>query len=124
MKSIVMITIMLLTFMAHAIGVPVATVRNAYTTTPVTTSAYVTIIAALTSSVVHANLADSSGQVMYLSWAATCGGLVSTANTIIVPASSKDLAGFDLRIPSGYCVGLKAISANATTGEFDLNLFY
>lgn len=121
MKIIIITALLFFTHTVMAIGVPFQVARNAYATTNVLTTAYVTVASALTASSLHVNLSDSSGQALYLSWAATCGALASTANTFIISATSH--SDFDLRIPLGYCVGLKAITASATTGEFDITFF-
>jgi hypothetical protein len=95
----------------------ITTTRNVYSSTNVTTSAYVTLIASTTSPTTKLNVFDSSGQTLYLSYAATCGALSSTVNTIIIPPGG--MGDMDWAIPSGQCLGIIAISANATAGEFD-----
>jgi hypothetical protein len=98
----------------------IATSINNYATTNVTTSAYVTLVTLTASSITELNIFDSSGQTLYLSYATTCGGLVNTANTILVVPGGT---GFiDWAIPSGVCIGIEAQSANATSGVFNATM--
>lgn len=96
----------------------VATARNNYATTNVTTSAYVTLVTSTPTSVTKINVFDSSGRTLYLSYALTCGALASSVNTVLIPPGGQ--GDMDLAIPSGYCVGIEALSANATAGEIDV----
>jgi hypothetical protein len=89
------------------------TVTN-YTSTNVTTSAYVTLISSTANTINQENIFDSSGQTLYLSYAASCGALATGTNTIIIVPGGSGLISW--QIPSGNCVGVQAQSGTANTG--------
>lgn len=92
--------------------------RNVYSSTNVTTGAWVQIIAS-TAAVINAfTLFDSSGQTLELG---TGGVGVETRQLIIPPGGIDGLV--PLAIPAATRVSLRAISGTASTGEFDLTGF-
>lgn len=97
-------------------GTFIASARVVYSSTNVTTSAYTTLISSTTAAIDAVDDFDSSGQTLRLGWGASCGAIVD--GPLIYPG------GFGLRalsIPQGSCVGIKAISATANSGEADFN---
>jgi hypothetical protein len=87
---------------------------NNYASVNVTTSAYVTLISSTAQNINQVNIFDSSGRTLYLSYAATCGALASSSNTILIVPGGSGLITW--LIPSGNCVGIEAQDANATSG--------
>jgi hypothetical protein len=87
--------------------------RIEYPTTAVTSSAYVNLIAALTSDVNEIILDHSSGATLILAVGATG---VEINKLYIPPFGSGSV---DLRIPSGSRVSVKAVSTSATTGALN-----
>lgn len=109
---------------AIASGTVVKSIRNVYSTSNVTTSAYRTLIAATASPISHMNLGDSSTQALAISWAATCGALANTANSVFIwpsTANYESVMDVDFAIPTGMCVGIEALSGTASSGELDVN---
>lgn len=97
--------------------VAVEQVRNDYGITPVTTGAYVQLIAATSGAATAIEIFDSSGQTMSLAFGAP-GSEVQQA--LIFPGGNGLIS---LVIPVGTRVSIKAVSANATVGEIDANLY-
>ena len=91
-----------------------APVRNDYTSTGVTTSAYVQLVASTTSAANRLQIFDSSGQTMILA----LGGAGSEVDTIYITPGGIDI---DYAIPASTRVSIKALSANASVGEIDIN---
>lgn len=95
----------------------VGIVRNVYSTTPVTTAAYVELVAS-TSDVVNAIfIFDSSGETLVL---ATGAAASEVDNLYIVPGGNGLVP---LAVPAGTRVSIKAVSANATAGEISMTFF-
>lgn len=95
----------------------VDSIRNDYSSTNVTTAAYVQVAASIAGTCNYIDVFDSSGQTLWLAF----GGAGSEVNEIrIVPGGNGPLP---LLIPAGTRVSLKAISATASVGEFDLNCY-
>lgn len=91
-------------------------VRNDYTSTNVTTSAYTQLIASTSDTVNYLYIFDSSGQTLFLA----VGAAASEVNkAYIVPGGNGIL---NLTIPSGSRISIKAVSANATVGELSITL--
>ena len=86
--------------------------RLDYTGTPVTTGAYVQLIAATISAINWVTIFDSSGSAMILA----IGAPGSEVDQLYVPPGGST-AGFELRIPLGSRVSYKALDANATSGQ-------
>lgn len=89
--------------------------RNVYTSTNVTTSAYVQLLASTADTTNQINIFDSSGQTLVLA----VGGSGSEVDQIyITPGGNGTM---NLGIPSGSRVSVKAVSATANVGELDIS---
>lgn len=90
--------------------------RNVYSTTNVTTAAYVQIIASTSAISNQQYIFDSSGQTLVLA----VGGVGSEVDQFyIVPGGNGEM---NLKIPSGSRVSVKAVSATANAGELNIAL--
>lgn len=98
-------------------SVPVQLIRNDYSSTNVTTSAYVELDSALDSRVSEIELFDSSGQTLVLAIGAS-GSEVDTM--YIMPGGNGRVR---LLLEEGTRLSVKAVSGNATTGELTINLW-
>jgi uncharacterized protein YcgI (DUF1989 family) len=94
-----------------------AMVRTVYSVTPVTTAAYVELVASTAYVVNHISVFDSSGQVLKLA----TGPVGAEVDAILIPPGGADLP---FKVSAGTRLSIKAVSGNATSGEQDLNLFY
>lgn len=92
-----------------------APVQNVYSSTNVTTAAYVQLIASTSNAANRVDIFDSSGQAMILA----VGGVGSEVIQYYVPPGGD---AFSLKIPAGSRVAIKALTANATAGYILLNL--
>jgi len=92
----------------------VALVRNVYSSTNVTTTAYVQLIASTSSPITQMHIFDSSGQTLVLAVGAASS---EVDQLLIVPGGNGIM---NLAIPSGSRISVKARSANATVGELDI----
>lgn len=92
-----------------------APARNDYTSSPVTTGAYVQLVASTTSTTNKIQIFDSSGQTMALAVGAAASEVIQC---YIFPGGQGDV---ELAIPSGSRVSIIAISATAAVGEIDIN---
>lgn len=126
LKLILAAALLLAASVAHSYPiehlVPVTQVRNAYATTPVTTSAWVQILAATPLDTSAIQSFDSSGQTLQL-------GVIPSGSTQATPTVYALLfpggnGTQNLKIPGGASIWVKAVSGNATAGELDLNFFY
>lgn len=92
-------------------------VRNSYSSTSVTTSAYVQLVASVASAVKEIEIFDSSGESLVLA----LGASGSESDKVYV------FPGGNGRIPMQIAVGqrlsIKAVSANATSGELLINFY-
>lgn len=90
------------------------TVRNVYTVTPVTTSAFVVLYSVTQTPTNWATVFDSSGRTLGL-YTGSSGSEV--LQTIIPPG------GGELPFPcaAGTRISIRAISATANSGELDIN---
>lgn len=94
---------------------PITLVRNVYSSTNVTTGAYVQLIASTAAVINKIQIFDSSGQTLALAF----GAAASEVNKIyIFPGGNGDV---DMAIPAGTRVSVIAISATASVGELDIN---
>lgn len=102
----------------HELGkTSVTSIRNDYTSTSVTTSAWVEIVASLSADVQEIEIFDSSGQTLELG----VGGSGSEARQLyILPGGNGKVP---LRIASGARVSVKAASATASVGELVINFY-
>lgn len=90
--------------------------RNDYTSTSVTTSAYVQLVASTAAAVSEIFIFDSSGQTLVLA----TGGVGSEVDQIyICPGGNGTVP---LAIAASTRISIKAVSATANQGEIDLNL--
>jgi hypothetical protein len=86
-----------------------APVQNIYSSTNITTSAYVQLVASTTNTINSVYIFDSSGQAMIFA----IGGSGSEVAQIYVPPGGGN---FPIQIASGTRIAYKALSANATAG--------
>ena len=92
-----------------------APVYNVYSSTNITTAAYVQLIAATTSAAQNIQIFDSSGQGMILAVGAPGSEVIQA---YVAPGGDA----FQLNIPAGSRVAYKALTANATAGYLLINL--
>ena len=91
-------------------------VRNDYSSTSVTTGAYVQLIASTTADVSKLRIFDSSGQTLKL---ATGAAASETDLCLVFPGGNEEI---EVNIPSGTRISIQAVSADATSGEISINL--
>lgn len=89
--------------------------RLAYSSTSVTTGAWVQLIASTAAEINSLMLFDSSGQTLELG----TGAAASEARVLIIPPGGFD-GPVPLRIASGTRVAIRAISATASVGEINI----
>jgi hypothetical protein len=92
-----------------------APVYNVYSSTNITTLAYVQLIASTTSATKYIDIFDSSGQAMILA----VGGAGSEVIQAYIPPGGDS---FSFAIPAGSRVAYKALTATASSGYLLLNL--
>lgn len=103
------------------VGTPASYVSYvSYPSANLTTGSYTTIIPSTATRIDSEAVMDTSGGPWYFSWAASCGALSNTSNTMIIPPGG---GGFALYIPSGSCIGAKALGSNITAGNVYMTLF-
>ena len=90
-------------------------VYNSYSSTSVTTSAYVQLIASTTAEADVIQIFDSSGQAMILA----TGSAGSEVDQIYIPPGGAD---FQLYIAAGTRVSIKALTGTASSGYLLVNL--
>lgn len=86
--------------------------RQDYTVTPVTTGAWVQIIASTAAEIKQLYIFDSSGSVMQLG----IGGAGSEVAKINIPPGGSSV-GWPLTIPAGTRVSIRALDVDATVGQ-------
>lgn len=92
-------------------------VRNDYTSTNVTTGAYVQLIASTSDVIETMFIFDSSGQTLFFA----VGAAASEVNKFyIVPGGN---GWVPLEIPAGSRISVKAVSATASAGELNIAFF-
>ena len=84
---------------------------------PVTTLAYTQLIAATAAYTTQLDIFDSSGQTLVLAFGAAAA---EVDQFLITPGG---VGPYNIAIPAGTRISIKAVSANATVGEIDINLF-
>lgn len=100
---------------------PFKTSRTDYSGTTVGTSAFVTLVTSTDVQTTEIELADTGGQTMVVAWAASCATLSASANAILI---APNVSGSrPVYIPPATCVGVKAVSAQPSTGELDITFF-
>ena len=88
---------------------------NNYSTTNVTTSAYVQLVASTSSAINQLQIFDSSGQALYLA----TGAAGSEVNQLVIfPGGNGTIA---LAIPASTRIAIKAISGTASSGSLYIN---
>lgn len=92
----------------------VSLVRNVYSTTNVTTAAYVQLIASTADTINQIFIFDSSGQTLVLA----VGAAASEVDKYQIVPGGNGLV--NLTIPASSRVSVKALSATASSGELDL----
>ena len=92
----------------------IAPTYNAYGTTPVTTAAYVQLVASTGDQIRKVQIFDSSGETLEF---ATGAGGAEVPLFYIFPGGVETLVD----IPAGTRISLKAVTANATAGYFAMN---
>lgn len=91
--------------------------RNNYATTPVTTGAYVQLIASMPAAVKEVEIFDSSGETLVLA----IGGAGSEVNKVYVfPGGNGRIP---LQIAAAARLSVKAVSNNASSGELTINFY-
>lgn len=90
-------------------------VRNVYSSTNVTTGAWVELIASTPAAISAITLFDSSGQTLELG----TGGSGAETRVMIIPPGGID-GQMALTIASGTRVSIRAVSATANSGEIDI----
>ena len=84
-------------------------IQNVYSSTNITTSAYVQLVASTSNTINTLHIFDSSGQAMILG----IGGAGSEVTTLYVPPGGDT---YTLNIPSGSRLAYKALTATANSG--------
>lgn len=97
--------------------VPITKVRNDYSSSPVSTVAYTHIINSVPATATEIEIFDSSGQTLVVAFGAP--GL-EVDQLYLIPGGNGQIP---LLVPAGTNVSVKAVSANATAGELDVNLY-
>lgn len=90
-------------------------VRLVYSSTNVTTSAWVQLIASTSAQINKISIFDSSGQTLEIGFGAMGS---EVAKFIVFPGGNGDIT---LSIPASTRISIQALSATANNGEFDLN---
>lgn len=93
----------------------VDSVRNDYSSTNVTTGAWVELIASTAGAIAHLQIFDSSGQTMELG----IGAAASETRILIIPPGGLS-STYDINIPTATRISIRAISATANSGEIDI----
>lgn len=95
----------------------VAIARNDYSSSNVTTSAYVELVASTSDVINQLDVFDSSGRTLVFA----VGGSGSEVDQFnIVPGGNGVVP---LRIPAGSRISVKAVSGTANSGELDISFF-
>lgn len=96
---------------------PLQFVRNVYSSTNVTTTAYVQLIASTSGAANVIEIFDSSGQTLVIAF----GGSGLEVNQFIVfPGGNGRIT---CKVPASTRISIKALSATANSGEIDINLY-
>lgn len=95
----------------------VESIRNDYTSVPVTTTGWVELIASTAADIKSLEIFDSSGRTLELG----IGGAGSEVHLIyVVPGGNGKV---DVDIAAGSRVSIQAVSGNAAVGELDINAY-
>lgn len=112
MKFILLLSLFLFGFFAHSTAVTTGINVLSYTTTNVTTSAYVVLLSSTPKTVSTIEVCDSSGQLLKFAIGATGSEVDKFTNFI----SGCVLIKLNPPLPAGTQLNVKAISASATSG--------
>lgn len=91
-------------------------VFNTYSTTPITTATYVTLIASTASIINYVDIFDSSGQAMILAVGAIGSEVIQG---YVGPGGDQ----IPLRVAAGSRISYKALTANATAGYLLMSVY-
>ena len=94
-----------------------SSIRYDYSATSVTTAAWTTLATAI-GNIKAIQVFDSSGQTMRLGY----GDTTSPTDYMLVPPGGWDFP-VECNLSSGTNLSVKAVSANATSGEITINLW-
>lgn len=92
------------------------TIYNDYSSTAVTTGAWVQLVAATAQKAVKLQIFDSSGEVLELG---TGAAAAETRKLLITPGGNGSI---DVQIAAGTRLSVRAVSANASTGLLAINV--
>lgn len=98
-------------------GNPVGQFRNVYSSTNVTTGAWVTLFSSIPYPVSTIEIFDSSGQTLEIGIGAAGSEIVQL---IVLPGGNGPIR---YNAPTGARLSIKALSGTANTGELDVNLY-
>lgn len=93
-----------------------APIQNIYSSTNITTAAYVQLVASTTSTINYIDIFDSSGQAMIFG----VGAAASEVIQAYIPPGGDQIP---LAIPAGSRIAYKALSANATSGYLIMSFY-
>ena len=96
---------------------PVTSVRTAYSSTNVTTGAWVELVASTSRHVALMDIFDSSGQTLQIGFG-SAGNEV--AQFLVFPGGNGQVS---VNIPAATRVSIKAVSGTASAGESDINFY-
>lgn len=96
---------------------PVTFIRNDYSSVNVTTAAYVQLVASTGSTINKIEIFDSSGQTLKIAFGAAAS---EVDKFLVFPGGNGPI---DINIPASTRVSIRAVSADATVGEIDVNFY-
>ena len=102
---------------AEAGRTAVTFIRNDYTSTSVTTAAYVQLVASTGSAVNKIEIFDSSGETLKIAF----GAAASEVDQFLVFPGGQ--GAININIPASTRVSIKAVSNTASVGEIDINFY-
>lgn len=105
-------------FNVKQVGKTVVTfATNDYSSTAVTTGAYVQLVASLASAVTELEIFDSSGEALYLA----TGAAASEVNQLIITPGGN--GRIPVSIAASTRISIKALTANAAVGRIIINFY-
>ncbi len=107
---------LLLSTPAFAVGIQLLSVRNAYNSTNVSSTAWTKIVTSAPYPINNLTAYDSSGVVVKLGTGVSSG---TVASQLFISPSTTSY--YRVAINQGDAVWLETVSTTATTGEIDLN---
>ena len=100
---------------------PVGKLRHSYSSTNVTTGAWVEISSSVPAAATAMEIFDSSGSIMKLAFAASGQEDSNEFNYYIIPGGSSIL--LPAEVAKGVRLAARAVDANATSGDLVINFF-